>query len=364
MSGSSIRACSTSEFLKKKIENDASFLTNHSGTLLYLDPALFWRSALRDFKGVHAPVYCFLVSTASKHVIFDLGVRTDWHNYAPKVVSLIKATTVITPGTDVASVLDSDSSGLNIRSADILSIIWSHNHFDHIGDPSAFPARTELVVGPGVCAASWPGWPQNPDGGLLESDVNGRKVREIGFRDRDGLKIGRFDAFDFFGDQSFYLLDAPGHAVGHLCALARTKADPPEFVFMGADACHHPGMLRPSDNVTLPLNITLNAPENPNITSSGEQLPQHTTKNQEAINEPFLTLAPGPLFPDYHAAKETIAKIQELDAANNIFVLIAHDLSLKKAKIPVFPETINCWKDRNLKMETRWLFCGDVSNIE
>lgn len=39
-----------------------------------------------------------------------------------------------------------------------------------------------------------------------------------------------------FGDGSFYLLEAPGHATGHMCGLARTTADPPLFVFMGADA--------------------------------------------------------------------------------------------------------------------------------
>lgn len=289
-------------------------------------------------------------------MIFDLGVRKDWHHYAPKVVSLIKATTVVTLGTDVASVLDSDSSGLKICSADISSVIWSHNHFDHVGDPSTFPTRTELVVGPGVRAASWPGWPRNPDGGVLDSDEVGRKVREISFR--DGLKIGRFDAYDFFGDGSFYLLDAPGHAVGHLCALARTKADPPEFVFMGADACHHPGVLRPSVYLPLPRNITMSA-QRASSTCPGELLQQHTMR--QGANEPFFTVASGPLFPDYDAAKETVSKIQELDAADNVFVLLAHDLSLRKT-IPFFPKTINGWKDRNLKLETRWLFCSDFEH--
>ncbi len=34
-------------------------------------------------------------------------------------------------------------------------------------------------------------------------------------------------AVDYFGDGSFLPLDGPGHAIGHLCGLARTTVDPP-----------------------------------------------------------------------------------------------------------------------------------------
>ena len=282
-------------------------------------------------------------------------------------MSLIKATTVVTPGLDVASVLDSDSSGLNIRSVDIKAVIWSHSHFDHIGDPSMFPPSTELVVGPGVRAASWPGWPQNPEADVLDSDVQGRRLREITF-DNDnntGLKIGRFHALDFFGDGSFYLLDAPGHAVGHLCALARTTANPPSFVFMGADACHHPGVLRPTDYLPLPcstmpspfVDLADRAGTNTGVSACPGELLQQLTMGRSS-SAPFFTVAQGPLFPDHDAAMDTVRKIQEFDAADNVFVLIAHDLSLRD-KIPLFPKTINTWRAKNLRTETRWLFCND-----
>jgi glyoxylase-like metal-dependent hydrolase (beta-lactamase superfamily II) len=92
------------------------------------------------------------------------------------------------------------------------------------------------VVGPGFKAAHLPGYPTNPDSLLLESDLEGREVREIGFPSSDkGFKIGRFRAMDYFGDGSFYLLDTPGHTVGHICGLARTSAAPDSFVFMGGD---------------------------------------------------------------------------------------------------------------------------------
>lgn len=338
-------------------------LTSYRNTLLYINAKLFLQPQIEGFNGSHAPIYCFLISHGDRHIIFDLGVRKDWDKYAPRIVSLIKATTTITSGEhDVAGVLDTDTSGLNIRSKDIESIIWSHNHFDHVGDPSTFPPSTELIIGPGVQAASWPCYPSNPDAGLLDSDIEGRVVREISFDSKDEkyLKIGRFDAFDFFGDGSFYLLDAPGHAVGHLCALARTTSDPASFVFLGADACHHPGALRPTDYLPLPHFINLPS-SHTGIHACPGELFQQLTIDQSASN-PFFNVAKGPLFPDHDVALDTVNKIQELDSSDEIFVLIAHDLSLRD-RIPLFPETINGWRERNLGVDTRWVFCGEFEGL-
>lgn len=40
---------------------------------------------------------------------------------------------------------------------------------------------------------------------------SGRELREINFN--TGIYIGGFPAMDFFGDGSFYLLDAPGVSI-------------------------------------------------------------------------------------------------------------------------------------------------------
>jgi glyoxylase-like metal-dependent hydrolase (beta-lactamase superfamily II) len=61
------------------------------------------------------------------------------------VVSLIKATTTVTTGADVATMLN--ESSLGIRADDVEAIIWSHNHFDHVGDPAttwAFSGRPRI----------------------------------------------------------------------------------------------------------------------------------------------------------------------------------------------------------------------------
>ncbi|KAL1866893.1 hypothetical protein Daus18300_006596 [Diaporthe australafricana] len=375
-----------------------------TNTRLFLKPGLFYEPALPRVEGPNAPVYCFLVSHGDRHVVFDLGVRTDWEAYAPRVVQLVKATTRVTScERDVAAVLDdyyhaSSSSSSNggedhhraahlllPSSAEVEAVVWSHSHFDHAGDPSRFPAHTQLVVGPGVRAASWPGYPTNPDALVLDSDAAGRVVREIKFREEedgatagdggDGpppLQVAGFDAFDYFGDGSFYLLDAPGHAAGHMCALARTTADPLSFVFMGADACHHPGVLRPSQHLPLPRPAE---GDGSSETQEGEH--QHLESHggcfgdllariaawKKTSDEPFYHLPRGPMFLDHEAAVETVAKIQELDAAGNVLVLLAHDDSLH-GHLPLFPERVNHWQSLGLREDTRWLFCKELEDFK
>lgn len=88
--------------------------------------------------------------------------------------------------------------------------------------------------------------------------VTFRDALLVGFAGADdkAIKIERFNVVDFFDDGSLYLLDPPGHSAGHLCALARTMAYPPSFVFMGPDACYHAGVLRPTEYTPLPRSIT------------------------------------------------------------------------------------------------------------
>lgn len=71
-----------------------------------------------------------------------------------------------------------------------------------------FPPEVNLVVGPGIKEAYMPGWPKR-EVPLPVADFTGRQVRELSFEKSD-LNIGGFPALDFFGDRSFYLLDAPG----------------------------------------------------------------------------------------------------------------------------------------------------------
>nr|API82663.1 putative P450 monooxygenase and putative metallo-beta-lactamase superfamily II [Penicillium roqueforti] len=258
------------------------------------------------------------------------------------LLTMIKSQTTIQNPRNISDILDSDASSLGIRSTDIEAIIWSHAHFDHIGDPSTFPLSTELVVGPGIRDSHWPGFPTNPDAINLNSDIQGRKVREISFErtEKEAIKIGSFDALDYFGDGSFYLLNAAGHSIGHIGALARVTTSPDSFVFMGGDSCHHAGVLRPSKYLPCPSHS------------------RHIPLSSES--ESVFTLSPV-LPSDYDAALKTVDNIKELDAYDNVFLILAHDSTLK-GNMDFYPLTINDWKAKGYGKQTKWLFYKDLED--
>jgi hypothetical protein len=214
------------------------------------------------------------------------------------------------------------------------------------------------VVGPGFLKATTPGFPTNPDALTLDSDTTGRVVREINFDSgAPGVcKSGSFAAYDYFGDGSFYLLDAPGHSIAHMCAAARTSANPDTFVFMGADACHHVGVLRPSEWLHLPRELDPPIPGIPRCFGDLIHSLHPRRSDRLAFFEPSTKM-----FPDYEAALRTVKAMQEVEARGDVFMIIAHDHSLL-GQIPFFPEKINGWRDSNAGERTRWLFCQDFNH--
>lgn len=139
----------------------------------------------------------------------------------------------VIPALNVDAGIDEILTAGGVDLKEIKSAVWSHWHWDHTGDMSKFPSSTEVVVGPGFKESFMPGYPVNANALTVQADFEGREVREIAFA--NGFMIGGFQAHDFFGDGSFYLLNVPGHAVGHMSGLARTTED--TFVFMGGDIC-------------------------------------------------------------------------------------------------------------------------------
>jgi glyoxylase-like metal-dependent hydrolase (beta-lactamase superfamily II) len=250
-------------------------------------------------------------------------------------------------------------NGLPLSSVN--AIIWSHSHIDHVGDPSLFPSSVNLVVGPGFRSEHMPGYPANPQALLLDSAFTGRSVREVDFS-TSSLTIGGFRAIDYFQDGSFYLLDAPGHTMHHLCALARTTQE--SFVLLAADACHHMGQLRPSAYLPLPDAISLNPSEaNPISGSAQENL--STTGFRKLLpeskdTEPFYGLNEG-LHDDIVRAEDTLEKLQAFDANDNVLVIIAHDWSLLRV-LDLYPRDINQWRGQNWGELARWKFLADFED--
>lgn len=319
----------------------------------------FMSPPIAGFTHLSCPAFAFLIEHPSgRKLLFDLGVRADPENFSPVIKQRIESGGW---GVEVQKGVREQLEEHGVNGADIEAVIWSHWHWDHLGDPSTFEPHTAVIVGPGFKSALLPGYPANASSPIRESDYAGRELRELVFD--QNLKIGRFDALDYFGDGSFYILDSPGHAVGHLCAFARVTTD--SFIFMGGDACHHGGEFRPSAYHPLPESISPN--------------PLDAMRTQESVcpgalfepilrdgdrTKPFYKIADpedgsGVAY-DVKEAEETIGKVIEADANDAVFVVMAHDDTLLDL-VDFFPKYANEFKKKGWAEEGRWLFLKDFA---
>ncbi|KAF2151572.1 hypothetical protein K461DRAFT_313448 [Myriangium duriaei CBS 260.36] len=305
-----------------------------------------------------SPSLSFLLEHPSgRKLVWDLGIRKDFENYSPSIAEYLPTTHYkIEVQDNVADILV--KGGVDL--AGIEAVVWSHWHWDHIGDPSTFPSSTDLIVGPGFKAAMLPGAPASPRSPIKEADYTGRNLREITFDDASTVKIGRFKAYDYFGDGSFYLLDSPGHAVGHLCGLARTTVEPLSFIVLGGDVCHYAGIFRPSKLLPIPSEIKPH-PFRRQMDSafcpghSWEQLQKH--RGRSATDSLFdMTFGI-----DIPLANKTKEKLQDLDSDERVFIIIAHDAQVRDG-VPHFPESLNDWKEKGFGTSLKWAFLRDLES--
>ncbi|KAI3584274.1 hypothetical protein IWW34DRAFT_815496 [Fusarium oxysporum f. sp. albedinis] len=279
----------------------------------------------RSAQDSRSPFYCFLVhhKPSNTRLLFDLALRKD-------------------------AVENSNTVPLE----SINGIVWSHHHWDHIGDPSTFPSTTSLIVGSGFKDEFLPAYPENPDSPLTQDAILGREVVEPDFKGADIIQIGGYAAVDYFKDGSFYFLDTPGHTIGHVSALARTTAgDDSTFMFLGGDVAHHAGEFRPSPFEPMPAEIRPD-PRKPAFQSNGNG-----------------SLCPGSMFERMHrgALERSMdprttpfyqTTVQPFDANDNVFTAIAHDASLADV-VDFFPNSANEWKAKGWKREGHWRFLSD-----
>lgn len=93
-----------------------------------------------------------------------------------------------------------------------------------------------------------PGYPTAKDSPCFLDGFEGRTITELDFS-RSPIVAG-YTSFDYFVDGSLWILDTPGHAVGHLSALMRTAEE--RYIFVGGDICHFGGSFRPTPYLPMP----------------------------------------------------------------------------------------------------------------
>ncbi|KAJ5435851.1 hypothetical protein N7445_006736 [Penicillium cf. griseofulvum] len=339
-----------------------------------LPAAFFIGPTIPGFEESHGVAYAFLVkhtdlSGKERCIIFDLGCPKDMVNdFPPRIAQTIKDLGgYMRVDKHVSEILEDNGVTLN----SIEAIIWSHADLDHIGRPSLFPASTALVVGPGIKESFFPGYPTVQESPVLEREFAGRDVEELALS-RFDLEIGGLKALDYFGDGSFYLLSAPGHATGHLNALARTTED--TFVYFAGDTTHHLSELRPHSGSRLPELVHMPGHSCPGAAFHAIHPASDFSRVAEYYRTPlrypsrtpdevpFHTVSQKPtgesLSLNLQEARDTIEAVQRLDSDPNVFVVAAHDTSLQGI-LDFFPSRANDWKEKGLKEKGHWLFLQD-----
>ncbi|KAJ4384559.1 hypothetical protein N0V86_000159 [Didymella sp. IMI 355093] len=303
----------------------------------------------------YAPDYVFLIehTATGDKFLFDLGIRKDLENLPPTIVKNVLPQFDCEPKSP-AEILQEHGTP-DQQPENVKAIIFSHMHFDHVGDGAkAGFENAELWVGPTCCTYARPGYPVDekaptlsetlptdgsrkiteafvPDELLKETgDKRAGKVMEglqkglynaVALKKADWIALGSFDrAFDVFGDGSAYLIDAPGHSAGHQMMLIRTTAGSGDdtFVLLAGDCFHHPDLLK----------------------------------------EPRRTARPpyskGGMHSDPEPALDTIYRTKEFAEKDNIWVVAAHDFSVGENIQPGVKEIqglvqINDWREKEWK---------------
>ncbi|KAJ7935613.1 hypothetical protein B0H13DRAFT_2304642 [Mycena leptocephala] len=285
-------------------------------------------------RAVSVPTAGVMQPVPAGHEVFHVPVFAflDIENTAPPIAAAVKASHLVMP-VDRDIVEQLVDHGVDLDS--INAVIWSHAHFDHIGDMSKFPASTELVFGASTVTATYA---VDPKSALTETDLAGRKLVPLKFEESP-LEIGGFKAHDYFGDGSFYLLDVPGVPPrGHVCALARVT--PSSFVFLGADACHHAGMFRPTAKL------------HRHVPCPGELLAA-TRRSVSATHFPP---------PDTAGHFDLAArKAPMLDVAENGYYDEPPAARASIAKMGPFPTSLNAWQAKGWKRDLTWAFLDEAN---
>lgn len=232
------------------------------------------------------PSLSFLLhhSVNKKRLIFDLGIRKDWENLPPSVLRWNKDFLIEVE----QDVVESLAKG-GLTPSDIDTVCLSHIHFDHHGHAPSFP-QSEFVVGGDTIkfieSRGFYSESQNPESTFTKDILPMKNTR---FLDEDTKwdRVGPFPrAYDFYGDGSLYIVDAPGHAPGHVNILARTSADG-AWIYLAADSAHHLNLITGKSHI-----------------ACGPDGCAHMSKE---------------------LAEDTIKRIREVMAMPKVRVMIAHD---------------------------------------
>lgn len=173
------------------------------------------------------PILAFLVQHPNGTVLIDAGCNPafatgkakEYVGFIYPLANLIFDLPQMTPGQDVGSQL----GALGIDPASINAVIATHGHIDHIGGVASLPTSVPVYMGEGE-VPEFSRW--NADlNGFHKMDIEtGNDFRTVPWEAHGIFGFGR--TWDYFGDGSMVLIEAPGHTPGSLMVLLNLESQP------------------------------------------------------------------------------------------------------------------------------------------
>ncbi|PVI02246.1 Metallo-hydrolase/oxidoreductase [Periconia macrospinosa] len=263
-------------------------------------------SFIAESRKIHAGVenttfrmynWAFYIRNRGRHVLWDLGLDDGHSCYTPWVSEhILREINHVGPRKSLTMQLHERG----VAPEDIDTVLFSHAHFDHARPISpTFPNATAFF-GAGTKAYCAPGHLSSPasqwDGRFFDPNLATEKCEEILSSAGDEgrwIPFGPFDkALDYFGDGSFWIIQAPGHMPGNLCAAARLEGG--QWVLLGSDCCHSRELL-----------------------DGTQQIGWFDVPGAGSMS----------LHSDVDAAMDTIERIRVLERIHGVHVALAHDAS-------------------------------------
>ncbi|RAQ47384.1 hypothetical protein AFGD_008876 [Aspergillus flavus] len=224
-----------------------------------------------------------------RRMLWDLGMSSVPEDFPPAIANgPLKEVQAQDPREPIEKQIERRNG---VAADEIDTVLLSHAHWDHCRPVSQTFKNATVLFGPGTSEYCAPGHLVNPsspwDGRYFDPE---RATERWETLQGPWTRFGPFErAMDFFGDGSFWVIQAPGHMPGNLGACARLSTG--EWVMLASDCCHSRALLDGTKEFgTFELN--------------GNMACLHT---------------------DVTAAKDTLARIRLIEKELGVHVALAHD---------------------------------------
>jgi glyoxylase-like metal-dependent hydrolase (beta-lactamase superfamily II) len=254
-------------------------------------PAKFAVMGVPEDEELDVPSLAFLIThtPSGKRIVFDLGINIDegCKSVAPAFRKILLKGVGVRVEQDVVASLKLGG----LVPDDVSHVCISHIHWDHVGDPSIYNAA-RFITGAGARVLLDNGYPKNETAQFDQFLLPYDRTDFLDPGEPEWQPIGPFArALDYFGDGSFYIVDAPGHLAGNLNALVRTSADG-GWIYLAGDSAHDWRLVRGECDIGV-----VHVPEHGDIC-------WHADREQ---------------------AREMIRRIGEVGSLPRVRVILAHD---------------------------------------